>query len=721
MEDIVLSCLESRVEENRNLYARFLVGPFLRGEALTVATALRRVLLSSAESIGITALYIQGITHEFSTMVGVRESVLELSLNFGAIVLSYDKLFYQKKSFFDKLQIGYLQVQGPKVIYANHLKLPLGIKLVDPTQYIATLSKEGSITLKFLIGKKGNFHHPNIGTESEFDSKTRDSTVFGEVTDKNIAKAKKTCSYKKGSTIKDSFYSTSRQTRKGRKGFSRRSKAFEIYSNEIKTHKHGHVEQSFALNFPSVNSLDGHQSLHCLKRHFLFRFKFAKRGTAFSPLGIKDIQQSITFCDVQHCFIRQSAKKVVSLDTNYKKKFFLPFSEGNGEEYMYKYGYGFRSVLLAYAYAHVHALRARARARACKRSFLRTIAKFPGSCKVLWQRHRLSRPTAFATITSDEKKWMATTLRQMDLLGSQRLLNRATYLMPFRQGQGPSCSLTIAKFGGKAFAQRASKLRFGCSVRACSFGKKFALAYKAKLYNPCPCPKRKSTNMLLQNNQSEEAPLAMYGRALHPRGYRKEQNKKSCSHQISLFDSGLYNTPLCTQYRQKTEQSENYASVHSHAHAHAHAHALRARARVRVRKKAKTKLSRGKEKAFSTYKRGFCTSFYTNKKNSVFLENRKTEKNKKLKFLSNSNVFKSKICLRNVIPLDLTLAPVLKVSFIVEIDDEVLYLRQKMRERIVLEVWTNGSINPRQAVHDSSLRLLDMFASFRSLYQASSK
>ena len=116
MEDLVLSCLESRVEENRNLYARFLVGPFLKGDALTVATALRRVLLSSRESIGITALYVQGITHEFSTIAGVRESVLELSLNFGAIVLSYDKTFFEKKSFFDEIQIGYLQAQGPLLL-----------------------------------------------------------------------------------------------------------------------------------------------------------------------------------------------------------------------------------------------------------------------------------------------------------------------------------------------------------------------------------------------------------------------------------------------------------------------------------------------------------------------------------------------------------------------------------------------------------------------------
>ena len=146
MEHLVLSCLESRVEDNRNLYGRFLLGPFIKGNALTVATALRRALLSEVERAAITAIDIQGITHEFSTIVGVRESVLEISLNFQQVVL-----FHQVS--LKTVQIGYLQVQGPAVVHANDLKLPLGIECVDPTQYIATLSTEGLLVVKFLIGK----------------------------------------------------------------------------------------------------------------------------------------------------------------------------------------------------------------------------------------------------------------------------------------------------------------------------------------------------------------------------------------------------------------------------------------------------------------------------------------------------------------------------------------------------------------------------------------
>lgn len=222
MEKIIISCLESRVETNRSIYARFLLGPFKDDQAVTIATALRRSLLSKVKSIAITAIHIQGVTHEFSTIVGVRESVLDLALNFQQVVLrtqtkKQKKIFNAYKSItrprkgkenfvslyeqnlnlkmktkpeqnsvlFNKApasvkqkvqarstlgleqplnsdkafphitsetaQIGYLQVQGPAIIYANDLKLPVGVECVDPTQYIATLSTEGLLVVKFII------------------------------------------------------------------------------------------------------------------------------------------------------------------------------------------------------------------------------------------------------------------------------------------------------------------------------------------------------------------------------------------------------------------------------------------------------------------------------------------------------------------------------------------------------------------------------------------
>jgi DNA-directed RNA polymerase alpha subunit len=172
MEKIVLSCLESRIEENQSVYSRFLIGPFLSGHTVTIATDLRRALLSEVKNIAITALHIQGITNEFSTVIGVRESVLELSLNFQQIILSNRN---QKTS--RNVQVGYLHVQGPAVVYANDFNLPDGIECVNPTQYIATLSTEGSLVVKFLIGEKKSCLKSNTSA----------------LTSKKIKKAKRYC------------------------------------------------------------------------------------------------------------------------------------------------------------------------------------------------------------------------------------------------------------------------------------------------------------------------------------------------------------------------------------------------------------------------------------------------------------------------------------------------------------------------------------------------
>ena len=88
VEQVLLSCIESRIENNRSFYGRFQLGPFDLGQGLTVATALRRTLLSELTGIAITAVTIQGASHEYSTLHGVRESVLDILLNLKQIVFS---------------------------------------------------------------------------------------------------------------------------------------------------------------------------------------------------------------------------------------------------------------------------------------------------------------------------------------------------------------------------------------------------------------------------------------------------------------------------------------------------------------------------------------------------------------------------------------------------------------------------------------------------------
>jgi DNA-directed RNA polymerase alpha subunit len=165
VEHLLLSCIESRVENNRSFYGRFQLGPFDLGQGLTVATALRRTLLSELTGLAITAVAIRGASHEYSTLCGVRESVLDILLNLKQIVFSLveselDNDFsynLSNKQSLAKSQIGFLKVYGPGIVKAQDIKLPSAIQCVDPDQYIATLASNGTLEIRFIISEGKNY------------------------------------------------------------------------------------------------------------------------------------------------------------------------------------------------------------------------------------------------------------------------------------------------------------------------------------------------------------------------------------------------------------------------------------------------------------------------------------------------------------------------------------------------------------------------------------
>jgi DNA-directed RNA polymerase alpha subunit len=144
MEHLILSCLESRLEEGGSLYGRFLLGPFRVGQGTTIATALRRTLLSELQGIAITEVEIDGAAHQYSSIVGVRESALDITLNLKQVVLT-GKLLNELPA------IGYINVVGPKEVCGNDLRLPKGICCVNKNQHIANVSSKSALTMKFVI------------------------------------------------------------------------------------------------------------------------------------------------------------------------------------------------------------------------------------------------------------------------------------------------------------------------------------------------------------------------------------------------------------------------------------------------------------------------------------------------------------------------------------------------------------------------------------------
>ncbi len=144
MAQFKIECIESNTDTDRSQYGKFVLEPLDRGQGTTVGNALRRVLLSNLEGTAITAVRIAGVNHEFATIEGVREDVLEILLNLKEIVLN---------SYSNQRQIGRLLVQGPATVTAGHFDLPSEVDVVDKNQYIATLSPGSTLEMEFQVEK----------------------------------------------------------------------------------------------------------------------------------------------------------------------------------------------------------------------------------------------------------------------------------------------------------------------------------------------------------------------------------------------------------------------------------------------------------------------------------------------------------------------------------------------------------------------------------------
>lgn len=144
MTHFQIECIESKIDGANKQYGRFILEPLKQGQGITIGNSLRRTLLSDLEGTAIVAARIAGVNHEFSTITGVREDVLEILLNLKEVVL---------KSHTNEVQIGRLRVQGPAVVTAGLFDLPSEVELIDSRQYIATICNNTIFELEFRIEK----------------------------------------------------------------------------------------------------------------------------------------------------------------------------------------------------------------------------------------------------------------------------------------------------------------------------------------------------------------------------------------------------------------------------------------------------------------------------------------------------------------------------------------------------------------------------------------
>ena len=140
MNNISIRCLKSEKIQSGACHGQFVINSLKPGQGITIGNQLRRVLLGDLGGIAISAVRIAGVTHEFSTIPGVREDILEILLNLKGVVL---------RSKIKDVQFGRLKIQGPTVITADLIQLPIGMEIINPNHYIATLSTSNIIEIEF--------------------------------------------------------------------------------------------------------------------------------------------------------------------------------------------------------------------------------------------------------------------------------------------------------------------------------------------------------------------------------------------------------------------------------------------------------------------------------------------------------------------------------------------------------------------------------------------
>jgi DNA-directed RNA polymerase subunit alpha len=123
-------CVESRIDSKRLYYGRFILSPLKKGQADTIGIAMRRVLLGEIEGTCITSAKFEKVPHEYSTIVGIEESVHEILMNLKEIVLRSNLYGVRDAS---------ICVKGPKCITAQDIISPPSVEIIDTTQHIANL------------------------------------------------------------------------------------------------------------------------------------------------------------------------------------------------------------------------------------------------------------------------------------------------------------------------------------------------------------------------------------------------------------------------------------------------------------------------------------------------------------------------------------------------------------------------------------------------------
>lgn len=156
-----------KVQSESNNHSRIILEPLERGYGHTLGNALRRILLSSMPGWAITEVSIDGVLHEYSTIEGMQEDVVDLLLNLKLIAI--------KIASGNEATLS-LSMTGPCVVTAGDIQLSMGQEIINPELVIATLNENGKLNMTMKVEKGVGFHSTDTYT-SAFDEEQTSKSV----------------------------------------------------------------------------------------------------------------------------------------------------------------------------------------------------------------------------------------------------------------------------------------------------------------------------------------------------------------------------------------------------------------------------------------------------------------------------------------------------------------------------------------------------------------
>nr|AKZ23836.1 RNA polymerase alpha subunit [Silene antirrhina] len=142
-------CVESRTDSKCLYYGRFILSPLLKGQADTIGIAMRRALLGEMEGTCITRAKSEKIPHEYSTIVGIQESVHDILMNLKEIIVRSNLYGTYEAS---------ICVRGPRCVTAQDIILPPYVEIVDNTQHIASLTEPIDLCIGLQLERNRGYH-----------------------------------------------------------------------------------------------------------------------------------------------------------------------------------------------------------------------------------------------------------------------------------------------------------------------------------------------------------------------------------------------------------------------------------------------------------------------------------------------------------------------------------------------------------------------------------